>query len=256
MIFDLLIAVGAQAFACLLFVLESIDAFSDRVMRSPTQVGATVALLLLLSFVAADQQPPHIIFVVLDDFGYDDVGFHNNGGIQTPAMDALHADGIELTNYYVECVCSPTRATFMTGRYPIHHGVTDWLHPDVASGLPQDELTIANRLADANYVSHMVGKWHIGFYREVLTPTFRGFDSFVGFYGLTRSVILLYVDANLAAINEFHNHSHHTHTQAAGKTITTTRRAGRTTGAKSSPPCAAKAARRLGRRPKAPTAPS
>jgi hypothetical protein len=92
--------------------------------------------------------------------------------------------GIELTNYYVECVCSPTRATFLTGRFPLHHGVVDYIGQATPTGLPLNEVTIAQKLAqEHNYACHAIGKWHVGFYRQEYTPTFRGFDSFVGFYG-------------------------------------------------------------------------
>jgi len=151
----------------------------------------------------------------LDDFGFNDLGAQSN--VYSPVMDGLLQDGccchgmlscssqpfclmysltydvtptspiipgIELTNYYVECVCSPTRATFLTGRFPLHHGVVDYIGQATPTGLPLNEVTIAQKLeAEHNYACHAIGKWHVGFYREEYTPTFRGFDSFVGFYG-------------------------------------------------------------------------
>ena len=148
-----------------------------------TEVGSHEVVHLLLEVVPGVPALPHIVFVLLDDFGWNDLGAHNGGEVHSPAMDGLLADGIELTNYYVECVCSPSRATIMTGRYPLHHGVVDWLQPADARSLPAKELTVADRLAAAGWKCHAMGKWHLGFYNDASTPTFRGFESFVGFYG-------------------------------------------------------------------------
>lgn len=101
--------------------------------------------------------PPHIVFIVLDDFGYNDLGTKNNKEIYSPNMDALLADGIELENYYVECVCSPSRATFLTGRKPLHTGVVDYIPQAAATGLLLNELTIADRLTSIGYISHAIG---------------------------------------------------------------------------------------------------
>jgi len=87
-------------------------------------------LLLLGSLMAAfppvvrvngAASPPHILFVVADDLGWSDVGFHGSK-IQTPNIDKLASEGVELDNYYVLPICTPTRSALMTGRYPIHTG--------------------------------------------------------------------------------------------------------------------------------------
>tara|TARA_B110000208_G_C11705299_1_gene407337 strand:+ start:879 stop:1232 length:354 start_codon:yes stop_codon:yes gene_type:complete len=67
--------------------------------------------------------PPHIVFIVSDDLGFNDVSFHGSQQIGTPNIDAIAADGITLMNYHVQPVCSPTRATFMSGRHVIHTGI-------------------------------------------------------------------------------------------------------------------------------------
>ena len=105
-----------------------------------------------------------------------------NGYIMTPNIDALAAQGIKLENYYVQPLCSPTRGTVMTGRYPSHTGVgPNVIRPTHPYGLPGDEVTIAQVMKSAGYATAAVGKWHLGFCDERYTPTFRGFDSFLGY---------------------------------------------------------------------------
>ena len=125
---------------------------------------------------------PHVLFVVVDDLGFDDVGFRSGNEIHTPNIDAFAKSGLVLDQYYVQDVCSPSRSTFMTGRYAMHHSVVDWIPPASAYGLPLNETTLAQLFKRAGYATHMSGKWHMGFYKWAMTPTFRGFDSFVGFY--------------------------------------------------------------------------
>ena len=80
--------------------------------------------LCLLTFVlqVKDGRPLHILLVVVDDFGWSDVGFHGSK-INTPNMDKLAAEGVILDNYYVQPICSPTRSALLSGRYPIHTGM-------------------------------------------------------------------------------------------------------------------------------------
>lgn len=140
-------------------------------------VGCVVATVR----AAASKPKPNVVFIVVDDLGWDDVGFRSHQ-IQTPTIDALAAKGRVLQSYYVQDVCSPSRATFMTGRYAMHHSIVDWIPPASAYGLPLNETTLAQKFKSAGYAAHASGKWHLGFYKEEMTPTFRGFDSFLGFY--------------------------------------------------------------------------
>eukprot|EP00937_MAST-01D_sp_MAST-1D-sp2_P007256 g7256.t1 len=136
---------------------------------------------VLAGAAATEPTRPHVLFVVIDDLGWDDVGFRSHQ-VRTPTVDAMAADGVVLNQYYVQDVCSPSRATFMTGRYPLHHTVNDWLRNGVAMALPLNETTMAQRFREAGYRTHAIGKWHLGFTKWAHTPTFRGFESFYGFY--------------------------------------------------------------------------
>ncbi|XP_072018406.1 arylsulfatase I-like [Amphiura filiformis] len=133
---------------------------------------------------ARNAQPPHIIIILADDLGYNDVGYNKDGsGIETPKIDALAAEGVILRNYYVQPQCTPTRSQLLTGRYQIHtglqHNVIEEIRPFC---LPLNEKTIADKLREAGYKTHMVGKWHLGFFAYECTPIYRGFDSFLGFF--------------------------------------------------------------------------
>ena len=135
---------------------------------------------------------PHIVLIVIDDLGSNDLGRHAGSGILTPHLDQLaNNNGILLDQYYVLPYCSPTRAALLSGRYPLHTGchaiINDW----EPQGLPLDERTLPQVLKQqstdddnhgAPYHTHAVGKWHVGHARWEQTPTFRGFDSFFGYY--------------------------------------------------------------------------
>ena len=142
----------------------------------------TVVLLLAalsMSVRAAEPSKPNILFIVGDDMGYGDVGFHGCKDIPTPSLDALASRGVRFTNGYVSGpYCSPTRAGLMTGRYQERFGHE--FNPSGTHGLPLTETTIADRLKAAGYVTGLVGKWHLGSMPE-MHPQKRGFTEFYGF---------------------------------------------------------------------------
>ena len=141
----------------------------------------------------AAERPLNFVVMLIDDLGWADVGCNGSKFYQTPNIDKLAGDGMRFTDGYAACpVCSPTRASIMTGRYPARLHLTDWLpgrgdkpdqrlaRPTINQQLPLDEITIAEALKPAGYVSASIGKWHLG--GEGFSPPQQGFDVNVGGY--------------------------------------------------------------------------
>jgi arylsulfatase A-like enzyme len=140
------------------------------------------ALCLVLGEAYAAAPRPNILYILADDLGWADVGFHG-GEIKTPNIDRLSAAGARLEQFYVQPVCSPTRAGLMTGRYPIRHGLqVGVVRPWAQYGLPLEERTLPQALKEAGYETAIVGKWHLGHFEPVYLPTRRGFDHQYGHY--------------------------------------------------------------------------
>ncbi|XP_012939262.1 arylsulfatase B [Aplysia californica] len=124
---------------------------------------------------------PNIVFVLADDYGFNDIGYHSPD-ISTPVLDQLATEGVRLENYYVQPICSPTRSQFMSGRYQIRMGLQHGLiNSGQASALPRDSPTLADKMREAGYATHLVGKWHLGYYKQEFLPFNRGFDTFYGY---------------------------------------------------------------------------
>ena len=140
---------------------------------------ALLAALLVASPIvlsAADAQPtekPNILFIVADDLGWSDVGWHG-GFSKTPNLDKLVREGIELDQHYVQPVCTPTRTALMSGRYPGRFG-PHALAPSNLRAMPPGTVTLAAALQSVGYHTYQAGKWHLGA-RVEWGPNQFGFD--------------------------------------------------------------------------------
>jgi arylsulfatase A-like enzyme len=146
----------------------------------------TIAALVVLALgtgAAAAADKPNVVVILADDLGRQDCGFMGGTEIKTPHLDRLAAAGAKLDAFYVQPVCSPTRAALMTGRYPMRHGLqVGVVRPWAQHGLPLDEQTLPQALRAAGYATAIVGKWHLGHNRPEYLPTRRGFESQYGHY--------------------------------------------------------------------------
>ena len=130
----------------------------------------------------SSHKKPNIVFIMADDLGFKDVGYHG-GDIKTPNIDKLASEGTRLEQFYVQPVCSPTRSSLMTGRYPIRCGLqVGVVRPWAQHGLPLQERTLAQALKEAGYTTAICGKWHLGHLSSQYLPTSRGFDHQYGHY--------------------------------------------------------------------------
>ncbi len=125
-----------------------------------------------------EMERPHIVVIMADDLGWNDVGYHGSE-IKTPHLDRLAKDGRELTRFYVNSVCSPTRASLMTGQSAMRLGITSPMQKIAPKGLPLELNTLPDYLRLLDYQTALVGKWHLGVKRPY-HPNRRGFDTFYG----------------------------------------------------------------------------
>jgi arylsulfatase A-like enzyme len=149
---------------------------------------ASVLFLLpcLASGVDAADRQPNFVFFLVDDLGWKDLGCYGSSLHDTPNVDGLAESAMRFTDAYASCpVCSPTRGSVMTGRYPARLGITDWIPgqrpknrplecPAILNELPLDEVTVAEALKEAQYKTFFAGKWHLG--GEGFWPDQQGFD--------------------------------------------------------------------------------
>ena len=168
-------------------VLPGTHHFKTIGFRQSTWRKSCCLCVLAVSFaIAIDSRAaarPNVVFILADDLGRHDCGFMGGTQIETPHLDQLAKAGTILDAFYVQPVCSPTRAALMTGRYPMRHGLqVGVVRPWAQYGLPLEEITLAQRLKEAGYTTAIVGKWHLGHFRPEYLPTRRGFDHQYGHY--------------------------------------------------------------------------
>ena len=146
--------------------------------------------------VTAPTKKPNIVFILADDLGAHDLSYSGSKYYETPNIDAIANEGVQFTQGYAACqVCSPSRASLLTGQYTARHGVTDWIGaatgtewgdyyntkvmpPAYVHALPAENITIAEALKANGYKTFFAGKWHIG--DEPFTPENNGFDINIG----------------------------------------------------------------------------
>jgi arylsulfatase A-like enzyme len=125
----------------------------------------------------AAARQPNIVHIVADDLGWKDVGFNGATDIKTPSLDKLAAEGAKFTQFYVQPMCTPTRAALMTGRYPFRYGLQTIVIPTAAGyGLDTTEWLMPQCLKEAGYNTAIIGKWHLGHADKKYWPKQRGFD--------------------------------------------------------------------------------
>ena len=135
---------------------------------------------LLLATAAQADERPNVIIMVADDLGWADVGFHG-GAIDTPSLDRIAAQGVELNRFYTTPICSPTRAALMTGRDPMRLGVAyATIMPWSNVGIHPEERFMPQAFRDAGFATAMIGKWHLGHAQQTYHPNERGFEHFYG----------------------------------------------------------------------------
>jgi arylsulfatase A-like enzyme len=166
-------------------------------MRPSSLLISFVALLIVVGAVSRavsatePDKKPNVVFILIDDLGWKDLGCYGSTFYETPNIDKLASQGVRFTNAYAAGpVCSPTRASILTGKYPARLHLTDYLtgrsdrpwqkllRPKVLQYLPLEEVTIAKALQAHGYVSASVGKWHLG--GERYDPVKHGFNVNIG----------------------------------------------------------------------------
>ena len=143
-----------------------------------------ILLFSLLLNESSSSTKPNILLILVDDLGWNDIGFHGKLDFSTPNIDKLATDhGLILNNYYVQSLCTPSRAALLTGIYPFKTGIQHAvLQPNSRYGLPLEYTLLSQDLKNNGYTTHLFGKWHLGYFNEKYTPNYRGFDNFYGYY--------------------------------------------------------------------------
>ena len=137
--------------------------------------------LLTCSINLFSTNKPNIIIILTDDLGWGDVSYHG-GYIPTPNIDQLAEDGMEMNRFYSNPVCSPTRASMLTGLHIFNHGVVrPFMNPAAEqTGMPPELKIMPQYFKEAGYQTALSGKWHLGMAKEEFWPTNRGFETSYG----------------------------------------------------------------------------
>ncbi|MDX1639833.1 MAG: sulfatase [Balneolaceae bacterium] len=141
-----------------------------------------LTLCIILGSCQTRSQPeqPNIVILFTDDMGYGDLGSYGHPTIRTPNIDALADQGIRFTSFVTGAWCVPSRTQLLTGRYMPRVRFGGSTGSDGKGGLPDSELTLAEALSEAGYVTGMAGKWHLGYKQNKFLPPNQGFDTWFG----------------------------------------------------------------------------
>lgn len=173
--------------------LCSVAEKGEQVRMAVSLLLTTLLVSLAIATPAVTKNKPHIVMMLVDDWGWANVGYHRDPPtkeVVTPNMDSLVTEGLELDQHYAFKVCSPSRSSLISGRLPIH--VCDENVPpnhynpsDPVSGfegIPRNMTGIGTKMADGGYITHQVGKWHAGMATPDHTPVGRGFKTSFGYF--------------------------------------------------------------------------
>jgi len=167
----LLIVIGVFS----IYVIDRSKSSQDEIVKSTDDTSSDSS--------SSSNVSPNIIFILADDMGWNSIGYKEfDLSFATPTLTNLAKNGIILDNFYAQEVCTPARASLLTGRYPLSNGMQySIIMPTTSYGLDLDEILISNVLQDNGYATHIVGKWHLGHYTPRFLPTARGFDTYLGY---------------------------------------------------------------------------
>ncbi len=139
-----------------------------------------IALLLTTSCQSDPEVSPNVILIITDDQGWADLGSYGSDDLSTPHLDALATHGLRFTDFYsASAACSPSRAAFLTGMYPVRVDIPWALMPQSRRGLHPNERTLAEMLKELGYATAIFGKWHLG-HDSLHLPLSHGFDEYFG----------------------------------------------------------------------------
>lgn len=143
-------------------------------------IVAAVAAIAVPVLSSAEESKPNFIVILTDDLGYGDFACYGASDIKTPNIDRMADEGTKFESFYVSSVCSPTRASLLTGCYPQRVGIGGVHFPrNAGNGLDPSEITIAELMKEQGYATALIGKWHVGYLLD-RTPPAQGFDYWYG----------------------------------------------------------------------------
>ncbi len=145
--------------------------------------GLLISACTKVSSTSEPTQKPNVVIILTDDLGYGDISCYGQKDYQTPHIDNIASQGVSLTDFYVPTpYCAPSRATLLTGRFPLRHGLIKNPTPDAGIndiGISSNEIMMGEVFQEAGYATKAIGKWHIG-HKEEFFPVKHGFDEYYG----------------------------------------------------------------------------